>query len=148
MLKARDIGERHSFEIDLHILMQQQHDYVFIFYLNHWCPFFHCRTQSNFGVKDTEACLCEEAIFSATSEERDRQYKASKLHNSMFLFYFFTKTKIMFVFVDGESQRQRRASFFWDWCKLFLENKCFCCLLPVYVTFWCNNSVITCSYFI
>ncbi len=32
--------------------------------------FFHCRTQTNFGVKDTEACLCEEAIFSASSEER------------------------------------------------------------------------------
>ncbi len=32
------------------------------------------------GVKDTEACVCEEAIFSA-SEERDG-FKASKLHNS------------------------------------------------------------------
>ncbi len=53
----------------------------------------------------------------------------------------------MFVFVDVESQRHRRVSFLWDWCKLFLENKCFCCLLPVYFTFWCNNSVIMCSYF-
>ncbi len=42
---------------------------------------------------------------------------------SCYHFIFFTKTKRMFVFVDVESQRHRRASFFWDWCKLFLENK-------------------------
>ncbi len=62
MLKARDIGEHHSFEIDLHILMQQQYDYMFIFYLNHWCPFFFIADSTNFGVKDTAACLCEEAF--------------------------------------------------------------------------------------
>ncbi len=26
------------------------------------------------GVKDTAACLCEEAIFSASSEERERRF--------------------------------------------------------------------------
>ncbi len=26
------------------------------------------------GVKDTEACVCEEAIFSASSEERERRF--------------------------------------------------------------------------
>ncbi len=67
------------------------------------------------GVKDTEACLCEEAIFSANVlQKRGKDgFKASKLHNSIMLsFYFFTRTKRMFVFVDVESQKHRRASFF------------------------------------
>ncbi len=65
------------------------------------------------GVKDRAACVCEEeAVFSASSEERERPFKASKLHNS--ITFFFTKSKIMFLcfFVDFESQRHRRASFF------------------------------------
>ncbi len=46
------------------------------------------------GVKDTEACLCEEeAVFSASSEERERPFKASKLHNS--ITFFFTKSNII-----------------------------------------------------
>lgn len=35
------------------------------------------------GVKDTQVCLCEEVVFSASSEERERSFKASKLHNFM-----------------------------------------------------------------
>ncbi len=37
----------------------------------------------------------EEAVFSASSEERERPFKASKLHNS--ITFFFTKSKIMFL---------------------------------------------------
>ncbi len=53
------------------------------------------------GVKDTEACVCmcvceEQAMFSASSEERERPFKASKLNNFM-LSIFFTKSKIMFL---------------------------------------------------
>ncbi len=45
----------------------------------------------------TASCLCEEeAIFSASSEERERQFKASKLHNFM-LAIFFTKSKKMLL---------------------------------------------------
>ncbi len=60
----------------------------------------------------TAAYLCEEeAIFSASSEARERQFKASKLHNSM-LSIFFTKSKIMFLFFeDVDCQRHKRAFF-------------------------------------
>ncbi len=43
--------------------------------------------------------MCEEVIFSASSEERERRLKATiKVHNSMLsFFYFFDRVK-MFVF--------------------------------------------------
>ncbi len=50
------------------------------------------------GVKDSSLLVCEEeAIFSA-SEEKERRFKAGKLHNSITFFFFFTKTKRMFLF--------------------------------------------------
>ncbi len=48
-------------------------------------------------LRKEQPALCEEeeAVFSASSEERERPFKASKLHNS--ITFFFTKSKIMFL---------------------------------------------------
>ncbi len=38
-----------------HILMQQQYDYVFIFDVNHWCPFFIAEPKPTLELSDLES---------------------------------------------------------------------------------------------
>ncbi len=110
--------------------------------------FFIAELRLTLELRTQQPACVRRRRFSQLLQKRGKDgFKASKLHNSIVINFFLLRVKECLFFVDVESQRHRRASFFWDWCKLFLENKCFCCLLLVYVTFWCNNSVITCSYF-
>ncbi len=47
----------------------------------------------------TAACLCEEeAVFSASLEERERPFKASKLHNFMLSIFLLRLKECFFVF--------------------------------------------------
>ncbi len=98
--------------------------YLHVIFQTCWACVFTVPTP---WVKDTEACLCEEeAIFSASSETS---------------FFLLPSLKQCLFFVDVDCQKHRRASFFWDLCKLLLENIYFRCLLRVYFTFQCNNSI-------